>query len=325
MPQMNMIEAINDALYYAMSTDKKVVVLGEDIGKDGGVFRATVGLLKKFGKERVLDTPLAESGIVGVSIGMAVYGLKPVAEIQFMGFIYPAFDQIISHAAKIRTRSRGKYTCPLVIRTPYGGGVHAPEHHSESTETIFIHTPGIKVVVPATPADAKGLLLAAIRDPDPVIFLEPEKLYHGEKEEVPIGDHIVELGKAHVVQEGTDITFICWGAMLPIVKKAAQQAAAKGISAEIIDLRTLSPVDKSAIINSVKKTGRCIIVHEAPRTAGFGAELSAQIMENCLLTLKAPVERVTGYDTAMPLYKLEKYYMPDEQKIMKAVEKVMMF
>lgn len=325
MPQMNIIEAINDALHYAMLTDKKVVILGEDIGVDGGVFRATVGLLKKFGKDRVLDTPLAESGIIGVSIGMAAYGLKPVAEIQFMGFIYPAFDQIISHAAKIRTRSRGRYTCSLVIRTPYGGGVHAPEHHSESTEAIFVHMPGIKVVVPATPADAKGLLLAAIRDPDPVIFLEPEKLYHGEREEVPMGDHIIELGKANVTREGTDITFICWGAMLPLVKKAVQQAAAKGISGEIIDLRTLSPVDRQAIVNSVRKTGRCIIVHEAPRTAGFGAELSAQIMEHCLLTLKAPVERVTGYDTAMPLYKLEKYYMPDEQKIMRAVEKVMMF
>ena len=325
MPQLNMIEAINDALHYIMSIDKSVVILGEDVGIDGGVFRATVGLQKEFGKERVIDTPLAESAIVGVSIGMAVAGLKPVAEIQFMGFIYPAFDQIISHASRIRTRSRGKYTCPLVVRTPYGGGVHAPEHHSESTETIFIHTPGIKVVVPSTPADAKGLLIAAIRDQDPVIFLEPERLYHGVKEEVPQGNHIVEFGKAKIVQEGADLTVLCWGAMVPVVQSAVAQASKQGISVEIIDLRTLSPVDSAAVLSSVKKTGRCIIVHEAPRTSGFGAELSAQIMENQLLSLKAPVERVTGYDTPMPLYKLEKYYMPDEQKIMRAIEKVMSF
>ena len=325
MPEMNLIEGVNAALHYEMNKDKKVVILGEDIGVDGGVFRATVGLLKKFGDVRVIDTPLAESGIVGSAIGMAVYGLKPIAEVQFMGFVYPAFDQIISHASRMRTRTRGRYTCPLVVRMPYGGGVHAPEHHSESMESLFIHTPGVKVVVPATPSDAKGLLLSAIRDPDPVIFLEPKKLYHGAKEKVPSGNYTVPLGKAAIVSEGIDVTLLCWGSMRPLSVSVAGKMEEQGVSVEVIDLRTLYPYDAETIIASVKKTGRCIIVHEAPRTGGLGAELSARISEEVLLSLKAPVLRVTGYDTIFPLYKLEKYYMPDEEKVMNAIQKVMQF
>lgn len=325
MPKINLIEAINDALTYEMGVDKKVIMLGEDIGVDGGVFRATANLLEKYGKNRVIDTPLAESAIVGTAIGMAVYGLKPIAEIQFMGFVYPAFDQIISHASRIRTRTRGQYTCPLVVRMPYGGGIHAPEHHSESTEALFIHTPGIKVVAPSSPADGKGLLIAAIRDPDPVIFLEPKKMYHGEKEEVPEGNYVVELGKAKTVQEGTDVTILCWGSMVAVAKKTAEIVKEKEISLEIIDLRTLYPYDVEAIVTSVKKTGRCVIIHEAARTCGLGAELSARIMEEALLSLKAPVKRVTGYDTVFPLYKIEKYYMPDEEKLMNAINEVLEF
>lgn len=322
---MNIIGAVNAALHYAMSVDKKVVVLGEDVGIDGGVFRATVGLLDTFGKDRVMDTPLAESAIVGVSLGMAVYGLKPVAEIQFDGFLYPAFDQLISHVSRIRTRSRGRYTCPLVVRVPYGGGVHAPEHHSEAPEAFLIHTPGLKVVLPSTPADAKGLLLSAINDPDPVIFFEPKRIYHGDKEEVPDGNYTIPLGKANVACQGNDVTLVSWGYMAVLCKNVVQQLASQGISAELVDLRTLYPCDVDAVVGSVRKTGRCVIVHEAHRTCGFGAELSARIMEEALLSLKAPVERVTGYDTVFPLYKLEKFYMPTEERILSAVEKVLHF
>ncbi|OGW76251.1 MAG: 2-oxoisovalerate dehydrogenase, partial [Nitrospirae bacterium RIFOXYB2_FULL_43_5] len=272
MPTLNMVQAINLALKEEMQRDKNVVLLGEDVGKDGGVFRVTEGLLEQFGSERVMDTPLAESVIAGAAIGMALYGLKPVAEIQFMGFIYPAIDQIFSHASRIRSRSRGRFTCPLVVRAPYGAGIKAPELHSESTEALFCHMPGIKVVVPSSPYSAKGLLISSIRDPDPVIFLESSRLYRSIKEDVPEGEYTIPLGKARVVQEGTDVTVIAWGSMLQRALKAVE-----GVNAEVIDLMTLSPFDEETILKSVKKTGRIIIAHEAVKTCGFGAELSATI------------------------------------------------
>lgn len=320
MAVMNMVQAINMALREEMEKDDRVVILGEDIGKDGGVFRITEGLLERFGPERIMDTPLAESGIVGAAIGMAVYGLKPVAEIQFMGFIYPAIDQIFSHAARIRSRSRGRFTCPMVIRAPYGAGIKAPELHSESTEALFCHMPGIKVVVPSTPYNAKGLLISSIRDPGPVVFLESTRLYRLIKEEVPEGDYAVELGRARVARQGNDITVVAWGSML---HRALQ--AAEGFDAEVIDLMTLSPFDEETIYKSVKKTGRAVIVHEAAKTCGFGAELSASIAEQAILYLKAPVIRVAAYDAVMPLPKLEDYYVPNAQRIRKALNEVMKY
>jgi pyruvate dehydrogenase E1 component beta subunit len=325
MARLNIVEAINHALHQEMERDERVVVLGEDVGRNGGVFRVTVGLLEKFGENRVMDTPLAESGIVGTAIGMAVYGLRPVAELQFMGFLYPAFDQLISHASRIRTRSRGRFHCPLVVRMPYGGGIKAPEHHSESTETILIHTPGLKVVVPSTPSDAKGLLISAIRDPDPVIFLEPKKIYRAIKEEVPEEEYIIPLGQAKVIREGKDLSLFSWGAMIPLCLKVANLSQKEGIEVEVIDLRTLYPFDIDTIINSVKKTGRAIVVHEAVQTCGFGAEIIAQINEKALLHLQAPVERVAGFDTVFPLYRAEGYYLPNEHQISKAIKKVMTF
>lgn len=320
MQKMNMVQAINLALREEMERDDSVVILGEDVGKDGGVFRVSEGLLEKFGPDRVMDSPLAESGIVGAAIGMAAYGLRPVAEIQFMGFIYPAIDQIFSHAARLRSRSRGRFTCPLVVRTPYGAGIKAPELHSESTEALFCHMPGIKVVVPSTPYNAKGLLISSIRDPDPVVFLESTRLYRLIKEEVPEGEYTVPLGKARIVQEGNDITLIGWGSML---HRAIQ--ASEGFDAEVIDPMTLSPFDEEAILKSVKKTGRVVIVHEAPKTCGFGAELSAFIAEDAILYLKAPVIRVTGYDAVIPLPKLEEHYMPTVERIRKALNEVMKY
>lgn len=320
MPKLNMVQAINLALKEEMEQDDRIVILGEDIGMDGGVFRITEGLWEKFGPERVMDTPLAESGIVGAAIGMAIYGLKPVAEIQFMGFIYPAIDQIFSHAARIRSRSRGRFTCPMVVRTPYGAGIKAPDLHSESTEALFCHMPGIKVVVPSTPYNAKGLLISAIRDPDPVIFLESTRLYRLIKEEVPEGDYTVPLGKARIAQEGKDMTVIAWGSMLHRVLQAVE-----GFDAEVIDLMTLSPFDEEAVYESVKKTGRVVIVQEAPKTCGFGAELSASIAEDVMLHLRAPVIRVAGYDTVMPLPKLEDHYMPTAERIRKALNEVMKY
>lgn len=320
MAVMNMVQAINMALREEMEQDDRVVILGEDIGKDGGVFRITEGLLERFGPERIMDTPLAESGIVGAAIGMAVYGLKPVAEIQFMGFIYPAIDQIFSHAARIRSRSRGRFTCPMVIRAPYGAGIKAPELHSESTEALFCHMPGIKVVVPSTPYNAKGLLISSIRDPGPVVFLESTRLYRLIKEEVPEGDYAVELGRARVARQGNDITVVAWGSML---HRALQ--AAEGFDAEVIDLMTLSPFDEETIYKSVKKTGRAVIVHEAAKTCGFGSELSASIAEQAILYLKAPVIRVAAYDAVMPLPKLEDYYVPNAQRIRKALNEVMKY
>lgn len=320
MPRLNMVQAINLALKEEMQRDKDVVLLGEDIGKDGGVFRVTEGLLELFGEERVVDTPLAESGIVGAAIGMAVYGLKPVAEIQFMGFIYPAIDQIFSHASRIRNRSRGRFTCPIVIRTPYGAGIKAPDLHSESTESLFCHMPGVKVVIPSSPYYAKGLLISSIRDPDPVVFLESTRLYRLIKEDVPEGEYTIPLGKARVVQEGRDVTIIAWGSML---HRALQ--AVEGFDAEVIDLMTLNPLDEETIFKSVKKTGRVVIVHEAPKTCGFGAELSATIAEDAMLYLKAPIMRITGYDVVMPLPKLEDYYMPTVERIRRGIEEVMKY
>ena len=325
MAKLTIVEAVRDALDVELGNDEKVIVLGEDVGVDGGVFRATDGLQKKYGDHRVIDTPLAESGIVGVSIGMAVNGLRPVAEIQFDGFTYPALDQLFSHAARIRNRTRGRYTCPLVVRFPYGGGIRALEHHNESPESYFIHTPGLKVVVPSNPYDTKGLLIAAIRSPDPVIFMEPKRVYRAIREEVPEGAYTVEIGKAKVVREGTDVTLISWGAMMRETLKAADAVAAQGIRAEVIDVRTLSPCDWETLFASVQKTGRAIVVHEAPKTLGFGAEIAARIQEKLLLYLKAPVTRVTGYDTMFPYFKLEDSYLPNPERIGKAIEQVMKF
>lgn len=321
MSAINMVEAINLALTQEMKKDKDIIILGEDVGIDGGVFRVTDGLFKKF-PGRVIDTPLAESGIVGAALGMAVGGLKPIAEIQFDGFSYPAFDQIVSHISRIRNRSRGRFTAPLVIRIPYGGGIKALEHHSESPETYFVHTPGIKVVIPSTPYDAKGLLISAIRDPDPVIFFEPKKVYRAIKQEVPKEEYTIPIGKAKIRKEGADVTLITWGSLVKTSLEAVQNL---DISVEVIDLRTLDPIDTHTIINSVKKTGRAVIVHEAQRTSGLGAEISARIMEEALLSLEAPVERVTGYDIIIPLPKLENHYYPNKERIIKAIEKVVGF
>ena len=320
MAKLNMVQAINLALREEMERDKNVVVLGEDVGRDGGVFRITEGLLEKFGAERVIDTPLAESGIIGSAIGMAAYGLRPVAEIQFLGFIYPAVDQISNHASRIRARSRGRYTCPLVIRTPYGVGIKSPEHHSESCEALFCQMPGIKVVVPSSPYYAKGLLISSIRDPDPVIFLESTRLYRLLKEEVPEGEYAVPLEKARIVQEGKQLTLISWGSML---HKSLQ--AVEGFDAEVIDLMTLNPLDEETISQSVKKTGRVVIVNEAPKTGSFASEISASIAEEAMLYLNAPIMRVAGYDFVLPLPKLEDFYMPTVERIKKAMEEVMKY
>ena len=322
MAKLTIIEAINLALKQEMKKDKSVLVLGEDVGVDGGVFRATDGLLKLFGKERVIDTPLSEAGIVGTSIGMSLAGLKPVAEIQFDGFVYPAFDQLVSHAARFRTRSRGTLSCPLVVRFPYSGGIRALEHHSESMEALFRHVPGLKVVIPSNPVDAKGLLIASIRDPDPVIFLEPKRIYRAVKEEVPTKEYVIPLGKAKVMQEGSDVTVISYGASMHETMKAVAELES---SIELIDLRTISPLDDETIITSIKKTGRCVIVHEGPRSCGIAAEIIARINEKALLNLQAPIKRVTGVDTVMPLYKLEKEYLPSVERIKKAIEETLSF
>lgn len=322
---MNIVEAVNAAMREEMERDERVMVLGEDVGRSGGVFRATEGLQQQFGEERVVDSPLSESGIVGTAIGLATFGMRPIAEIQFMGFIYPAFDQIISHAGRLRNRSRGRFTVPLVVRAPYGGGIHAPEHHSESTEAIFAHTPGIKVVIPSNPYDAKGLLISAIRDPDPVIFLEPKRIYRAVKADVPEGDYTVPIGKANVVQEGEHVTLVAWGAMMKTTAEAAEQLSQEGIDAELIDVRTVSPLDIETIVESVRKTGRAVIVHEAPKTCGLGAEVVALINEKAFLNLSAPPLRVTGFDTVVPLPKAEHYYLPSVARIVSTVRQVMEF
>lgn len=325
MAKLTMVEAINLALKQEMQKDPRVLILGEDVGKNGGVFRVTQGLMDTFGETRVMDTPLSESAIAGVAIGMAIYGLRPIAEIQFEGFVYAAMEQLANHASRIRTRSRGRYHCPLVLRLPYGGGIRAPEHHSDSNEAYFVHTPGLKVVVPSTPYEAKGLLIAAIRDPDPVIFMEPKKIYRSLREEVPEEEYLIPLGQARTVQEGTDITLITWGAMLQPTMQAAGLMEQNGTRAEVIDLRTLSPLDNESIIESVKRTHRAVVVHEAPATCGVGAEIVARINEKALVHLEAPVHRVTGFDTVMPLPKLEKYYLPNAERVMEAVNRVVNF
>lgn len=317
--QMNMVQAIGDALRLEMARDPRVVVLGEDVAKVGGVFRVTQGLFEAFGEERVIDTPLSEGGIIGCAIGMALYGLVPVPEIQFADFIFPAYDQIVSELAKYRWRSGGEYSAKLVIRTPVGGGIRGGLYHSQSPESLFIHVAGLKVVCPATPEDAKGLLLAAIRDPDPVLFFEPKRIYRAAKGDVPDGDYTVEIGKARIARAGDKVTIIAWGAMLYEALAAADEAAKKGIACEVIDLRTLWPVDIDTIVASVKKTGRVVIVHEAPKTCGFGAELVALINEKAFLHLEAPPTRVTGFDTPFP-YTHEMEYLPLAHRILPAIE-----
>ena len=314
MSELTIVQAINRGLHEAMQHDPNVLVLGEDIGVNGGVFRATEGLFKEFGAERVIDTPLSETGIVGTAIGMALYGLKPVAEIQFLDFIYPAFDQIVSELAKMRYRSGGQYPCPVVVRTPYGGGIRGGLYHSQSTEAYFAHTAGLKVAIPSTPADAKGLLLTAIHDDDPVLFLEPKRIYRSVSGEVPDGDHRVPFGQARRVREGDDITFVAYGAMVPPTVEAAETLEREGIGAEVLDLRTLVPLDEEAVVRSVEKTGRAVLVHEAARCCGFGGELAAILAEKAFYSLKAPIARVTGYDTPFP-YALEHAYLPNAEKI----------
>jgi len=316
------VEALNQALRLEMARDERVMVLGEDVGREGGVFRVTDGLQKEFGPERVVDTPLAESAIVGAAIGLALNGMRPVAEIQFSGFLWPAFDEVLNHAGRMRWRSRGRFTCPLVIRTPSGGGIHAPEHHSESPEAILAHTPGIKVVMPSTPHDAKGMLISAIRDPDPVVFLEPTRSYRALVEEVPDEEYTVPLGKARVFQEGDEVTIISWGAMMREALAAGEQLEAEGISAEVIDVRSFVPFDAETIIASVEKTGRVVIVHEAVRTCGFGAEIIAQLNEKALTALEAPAVRVAGFDTVMPLPRAEHLYLPNAERVVRAVRQI---
>lgn len=325
MVEVTLISAIGMALARAMEEDDDVVILGEDVGPDGGVFRASDGLFERFGGERVLDTPLAETAIAGVSIGMAAQGLKPVAEIQFMGFIYPIVDQIVNHASRLRNRTRGRLTCPMVLRTPFGGGIHAPEHHSESTEAMFAHIPGLRVVIPSSPGRAYGLLLAAIRDPDPVIFLEPKRIYRVVKEDVADDGAALPLDACFTLREGRDITLVTWGAMTKETLAAAETLAADGVAAEVIDVATLAPIDAATILASVEKTGRCVVVHEAAYNGGVGAEIVARIAERGLLSLVAPVERVTGYDTVMPMFRLEDRYMPGESRIVAAVRRVLAF
>jgi 2-oxoisovalerate dehydrogenase E1 component beta subunit len=324
MPVLNVIQAVNDALRVEMRRDPRVVVLGEDVGAFGGVFRATAGLQQEFGAERVVDTPLAEGGIIGAATGMALYGLRPVAEIQFADFIYPAFDQIVNEVAKFRHRSGGQFSCPLTIRAPYGGGIKGGHYHSQSPEALFLHVPGLKVVVPSGPYDAKGLLLSAIRDPDPVIFFEPKRVYRAARAEVPEGEYLVPLGQAAVTRAGTQVTLIAWGAMWHEADQAAREAATEGIDCEVLDLRSLQPLDIDTITASVRKTGRAVVVHEAPRTGGFGGELVALIQERCFLSLEAPVARVTGFDTPFP-YTLESEYLPRAPRILQALRQTLTY
>ncbi|HEX5696216.1 MAG TPA: alpha-ketoacid dehydrogenase subunit beta [Acidimicrobiia bacterium] len=323
MSEVTLAQSLNGALDTALESDERVVLLGEDIGRTGGVFRVTDGLWEKYGKQRVFDTPVAESGIVGAAFGMAIAGLRPVVEIQFLGFSYPAFDQVINHVARIRNRSNHRFTAPLVIRIPFGGGIGAAEHHSESTEALYAHIPGVKVVVPSTPSDARGLLLAAIEDPDPVVFLEPIRLYRAVKEEVPDLYYTTEIGSLRLEREGDDITLISWGAMVKETRAAAGVLEEAGWSVEVIDLRTLSPLDHEGIVDSARKTGRVVVVHEAPRTAGLGAEIAAIIQEGALYSLLAPVRRVTGWDTVFPLKRSEGHYLPGVDQIVSAARDIL--
>lgn len=321
---LTLVDAINEALAQEMERDNRVVLLGEDVGLNGGVFRVTEGLQARFGADRVVDTPLAESGIMGSAIGLAMAGMRPIPEIQFEGFLGPAYDQLVNHAARYRTRSRGAITVPMTVRVPVGGGIHAPELHSDSPEAIYAHTPGLKVVMPSTPHDAKGLLLSAIRDPDPVIFFEPKRVYRSYREQVPEEEYTIPIGQAKVVNEGTDITVVSWGA--PVFQcLEAMDKLPEDVSVELIDLRTIYPLDIDAIVQSVQKTGRCVVVHEAPKTAGMGAEISSIIQEHCFLYLKAPVQRVTGFDTVMPYYKLELDYLPEAPRILESVQQCLSY
>ena len=325
MTELTMVQAIDLALARAMADDPSVLVLGEDVGLDGGVLRATDGLLKRFGPERVLDTPLAEAGIVGLSVGLAAQGFRPVAEIQFTGFIYPAIDQLANHASRLRTRTRGRLTCPLVVRSPCGGGIRAVEHHSESPEAMFAGIPGLKTVLPSSPRRAYGLLLAAIRDPDPVVFLEPTRLYRATKEEVADDGEALALERCFVLREGSDLTIVTWGGMVPEALEAAAILEQRGIGAEIVDVATLKPLDAETIRRSVVKTGRCVIVHEAPVTGGYGGEIAAQVAQHALTSLLAPIERVAGFDTVMPLPRLEQAYLPNAARIVAAAERVLAY
>lgn len=323
MAELNLVEAVNMALAREMADDDSVLVLGEDVGANGGVFRATNGLQARFGRARVIDTPLAEGAIAGVSIGMAAMGLRPVAEIQFTGFIYPALDQIINHASRLRNRTRGRLTCPMVLRAPCGAGIHAPEHHSESPEALFAHVPGLRVVIPSTPERAYGLLLAAVRDPDPVVFLEPTRLYRLFRQEVADDGLALPLDTCFMTREGRDVTVVAWGAMLREATLAAEALAEEGVDVEIIDVATIKPLDVDTIIRSVEKTGRCVIVQEASRTAGFGAEIAAEVGERALYCLQAPIRRVAAYDVVVPLYRLERDYIPGVDRIVAAIRSVM--
>jgi 2-oxoisovalerate dehydrogenase E1 component beta subunit len=323
MADVSLIDALTMAMAWELEHDPRVVILGEDVGVNGGVFRATAGLQKRFGADRAQDTPLAEGMIAGVSIGLAVQGMRPIAEIQFMGFIYPTVDQMISHAGRMRNRTRGRLSCPMVLRAPYGGGIHAPEHHSESTEAFFAHMPGIRVVIPSSPARAYGLLLAAIRDPDPVVFLEPKRIYRLNKQSVEDNGKALPMDVCYTLREGSDITLVTWGAMTYETLKAADQLAKSGVGCEVIDLATISPIDYETILESVEKTGRLIIIHEAARTAGVGAEIAAIVAEKGIYDLRGPVRRVTGYDVVMPLFRREMDYMPSVAKITDAIREAL--
>jgi pyruvate dehydrogenase E1 component beta subunit len=324
MAQLTLVQAINSALAQEMERDDRVMILGEDVGLNGGVFRVTEGLQARFGADRVVDSPLDESGIVGAAIGLAIGGMRPIPEIQFEGFLGPAYDQIVNHAGRMRTRTRGAITVPLTLRVPVGGGIHAPELHSDSPEAIYAHSPGLKVVMPSTPYDAKGLLLAAIRDPDPVIYFEPKRVYRSFREEVPDEDYTIPIGQAKVVSEGSDVTVVTWGA--PVFQcLAAMDNLPEDVSVELIDLRTIYPLDIDTVVESVRKTGRCVVVHEAPKTAGMGAEIASLIQEHCFLHLEAPVQRCTGFDTIMPYYKLELEYLPEAPRIQKSIEECLAY
>jgi len=324
MANLTLVQAINLALSQEMEADDRVIILGEDVGLNGGVFRVTEGLSQRFGSDRVQNTPLDESGIMGSAIGLAIAGMRPVPEIQFEGFMGPAYDQLVNHAARMRTRTRGALTVPLTVRVPVGGGIHAPELHSDSPEAIYAHSPGVKVVMPCTPYDAKGMLISAIRDPDPVLFFEPKRVYRSFREEVPEDEYTVPIGEAKVVNEGEDITVVTWGASVFQCLEAMDNLP-EDVSVELIDLRSIYPFDVDTVAQSVEKTGRCVVVHEAPLTAGFGAEISARVQERCFLHLEAPVQRVAGFDTIMPYYKLELEYLPDAKRIGQSVQETLAY
>ncbi|MCG7335763.1 alpha-ketoacid dehydrogenase subunit beta [Sporosarcina sp. ACRSM] len=323
--ELTLLQAVNDGLQTMLRERNEVVILGEDVGENGGVFRATDGLQKEFGEHRVFDTPLSEAGIIGSSVGMAMNGMLPIAEIQFFGFIYPAYEQIMSQATRMRYRTKGIFTVPLVIRAPYGAGVHAPEIHSDSVESLFTHMPGIKVICPSTPYDAKGLLISAIEDPDPVLFLEPLRLYRSVRGEVPEGKYTIEIGEGKKLKEGDDVTVIAWGAMMPVAMKAAEEAERQGITCDVIDLRTLYPIDKDIIAESVQKTGRCVIVHEAHATGGLGNDIVSIINDTSFLYMKSPIERVTGADVHVPFWALEQHYLPTSARVLESIQNVINF